>query len=611
MNQEVSYVSDEHLKYSRRTKRLIDGEVVEITPPGMQRSITMQNIKSSDTSIEKIVEQKLIEECILYTKPEFVIGHIDGKPDFVLPKYRVAIFCDGDFWHGYEYEKNQVKTNTEFWNKKIERNIVRDKEVTYGLESNNWKVFRFWEHKIKADPEACIDEIRDFIIEKENGDKSHKFTFIDLFAGIGGFRVALEELGGKCLGFSEIDKKAIETYKLNFVGSPYHDEIELGDITKISKLPFKVDVVVGGVPCQSWSIAGRGKGFEDPRGKLWEDSIRVVKENQPKYFVFENVKGLMDPRNKENLDLIVNSLDKAGYNVIPPRLLNSYDFGVPQNRDRIFIVGFRKDLKLGDDFSYPESLNLKMTIADILESVNAKEVKKAKIDPSKIHGTFVPKARNRFQKENELNDFFVFCDVRNGHTSIHSWELTRTTKREKEICMTILRNRRKKKYGSADGNPMTFADLSELIPKLKEQELHKLEEKSILKRNVENKYMFVNSKISSGINGIYRVYLPHSEIFSTLTATGTKDMIALDSVESDNPEEYKEKFIRDIFRKKKFRPITSREAGKLQGFPDWFAVHEVESYAKKQFGNAVSAPVIYHLGKSINMTGVFKTKKTK
>lgn len=92
-------------------------------------------------------------------------------------------------------------------------------------------------------------------------------TFIDLFSGIGGFRLGLEELGFKCLGFSEIDKFAIQTYKANFNTA---NELELGDVTKLGKLPFNnIDLIVGGVPCQAWSVAGKGKGFDDPRGKLW------------------------------------------------------------------------------------------------------------------------------------------------------------------------------------------------------------------------------------------------------------------------------------------------------------------------------------------------------
>ena len=118
---------------------------------------------------------------------------------------------------------------------------------------------------------------------KEN-NKSN-FTFIDLFSGIGGFRIALEKIGGKCLGFSEIANTAIETYKLNWPkDGKNHD---LGSITELNKLP-KHDILVGGVPCQSWSIAGKNKGIEDKRGALWNDVIRLVSINKPKAFVFEN-----------------------------------------------------------------------------------------------------------------------------------------------------------------------------------------------------------------------------------------------------------------------------------------------------------------------------------
>ena len=87
-------------------------------------------------------------------------------------------------------------------------------------------------------------------------------------------------------------------------------------------------MIVGGVPCQSWSVAGKMEGFGDSRGKLWEDTIRVVEKNQPKAFIFENVKGLFDPRNRKNLELITNSFEKAGYHVVPPTLLNSYELPI-------------------------------------------------------------------------------------------------------------------------------------------------------------------------------------------------------------------------------------------------------------------------------------------
>ncbi|MFB2838340.1 DNA cytosine methyltransferase [Floridanema evergladense] len=423
------------------------------------------------------------------------------------------------------------------------------------------------------------------------------FTFIDLFAGIGGFRIALEELGGKCLGYSEVDKEAIKVYESNFKNLP---EASLGDIRKINKLPFEVDVVVGGVPCQPWSVAGKLKGFEDPRGKLWLDTIRVVEINKPKVFIFENVKGLIEPINRKSFEYIVNYFAIIGYSV-KSQLLNSYDFGVPQNRERVFIVGIRNDLEHHKNFSFPEPLEIKPKLYSFIEGVqHCSKFSKSKLAAEILFGEKIPRSRNRFQKNDELNDFFIFCDTRDGHTTIHSWDIIRTSEREKLICYTILKNRRKKQYGAKDGNPLSFEVLAQLIPKLKQKELNKLIEKNIL-RYIENEgYEFVNSKNSTGINGVYRVFLPHSDIIPTLTATGNKDYIAKISIEGcENPEEYKNKFIKEIYKKKKFKPISAKDAGRLQGFPDWFIMAENEDTAKKQFGNAVPIPVVYHLMKTL------------
>nr|WP_228060909.1 MULTISPECIES: DNA (cytosine-5-)-methyltransferase [unclassified Coleofasciculus] len=151
-----------------------------------------------------------------------------------------------------------------------------------------------------------------------------KFTFVDLFSGIGGFRIPLEELGGKSLGYSEIDKEAINVYKKNFISYLNSDEINLGDITTLNQFPFEVDILVGGVPCQPWSIAGKSGGFNDSRGRLWFDVIRLVENNKPKAFIFENVKGLTEPRHRKSFELIIHKLKNAGYEV-KYQILNSYD----------------------------------------------------------------------------------------------------------------------------------------------------------------------------------------------------------------------------------------------------------------------------------------------
>lgn len=434
-----------------------------------------------------------------------------------------------------------------------------------------------------------------------------EFNFVDLFAGIGGFRIALEKLGGVCLGFSEIDKNAIQVYKENFNKNP--NEIELGSIENLETLPFKhIDLIVGGVPCQAWSVAGKMKGFEDPRGKLWFDTIRVVKSNQPKAFIFENVKGLADPRNRKSLDYLIEELENVGYN-LHYKILNSFDFGLPQNRDRIFIIGFRKDLILENTFTFPTPLNHKIELHQFLEKAALQlfdSSTKKTFTPAELFGERIPPSRNKLQNNNQLNDFFVFCDTRDGHSTIHSWDITDTTDFEKNICLTILKNRRKKIFGPNDGNPIPFNELKKLIKELKLSDLKTLVDKGILREVESRGFEFVNSKNSSGINNIYRIYLPTAKAFSTLTATGTKDMIATVDISSENVTDYKAKFIKEVYKKKKFRELSSRESANLQGFPENYILHKDQKIAKKQLGNAVSTNVIYYLAKNIIETGFLK-----
>ena len=163
-----------------------------------------------------------------------------------------------------------------------------------------------------------------------------KFTFIDLFAGIGGFKMALSNNGGECLGFSEIAKDAIKYYCANY---NIPEAQNMGSITSIDDLP-KHDLLTAGVPCQSWSIAGKNLGFDDDRGQLWNDTIYLLQKSKPKAFIFENVKGLVDPRNRKALLYIMNRIKEAGY-YANYHVLNSFDYGVSQNRVRIYIIGFK------------------------------------------------------------------------------------------------------------------------------------------------------------------------------------------------------------------------------------------------------------------------------
>lgn len=192
--------------------------------------------------------------------------------------------------------------------------------------------------------------------------KNPSFTFIDLFAGIGGFRIAFQNLGGKCVFSSEIDKYCKITYEENF------GEVPFGDIKKIHEKDVpEHDILLAGFPCQSFSIAGKKDGFKDVRGTLFFDIARILEKKKPKAFLLENVKGLTHHDKGKTLTAILNVLrNDLNYYVPQPEILNAKDFGVPQNRERIFIAGFRKDLNIST-FEYPKPLNKKTSVKIILE----------------------------------------------------------------------------------------------------------------------------------------------------------------------------------------------------------------------------------------------------
>ncbi len=339
--------------------------------------------------------------------------------------------------------------------------------------------------------------------------------------------------------------------------------------------------------------------MKDPRGKLWFDVIRLVEKSKPKSFIFENVKGLSSPTNRQNLELILSSFECIGY-CLKWKVINSYDFGLPQNRDRVFIVGIRNDIDSCQEYNFPDPLKLHPKVLDILDEFKGIEIiEKVKLESEILFKGSIPPSRTRFQKDDELNDFFIFSDLRNGHTTIHSWDIIKTNDRQKEICLSLLKHRRSKKYGEKDGNPLSFDNLQEIIPNIKIQELNTLVEKGIFRITDDHKFEFVNSKNMTGINDIYRIILPTADIFPTLTATGGKDYIATLSIHANHPDEYKKLFLEKVYKKRKFIPLTAKHACKLQGFPTDFEYHENEDIAKEQFGNAVAVPVVEHLAKEL------------
>jgi DNA (cytosine-5)-methyltransferase 1 len=212
------------------------------------------------------------------------------------------------------------------------------------------------------------DARQQFLFELNNipfpSPDNYSFKFIDLFAGIGGFRLAMQNLGGKCVFTSEWDKEAQKTYLANF------GEVPFGDITKEETkefIPEVFDVLCAGFPCQAFSIAGRRGGFEDTRGTLFFDVAEIIKRKRPKAIFLENVKGLINHNKGKTLETILNVLrNDLDYFVPDPQVLNAKDFGVPQNRERVFIVGFRKDTGV-QEFTYPTPIKKNKSFADVKE----------------------------------------------------------------------------------------------------------------------------------------------------------------------------------------------------------------------------------------------------
>lgn len=233
-----------------------------------------------------------------------------------------------------------------------------------GLPKNGERTIRRWENMETRPSMLEYGRIMDFP-EKAPFVNRRKagYSMIDLFAGIGGTRLGFYQTGRTKVVFSsEIDRFASKTYAANFGEAPS------GDITKISadEIP-RHDILVGGFPCQAFSQAGRKKGFEDTRGTLFFEIARILKEKQPKAFLLENVKNLTLHDNGRTFEVIKNTLRELGYEIYP-MLFKAKDFGVPQNRERIYIAGFnREKVSCYADFKAPVPPKKKVCVGDILE----------------------------------------------------------------------------------------------------------------------------------------------------------------------------------------------------------------------------------------------------
>jgi DNA (cytosine-5)-methyltransferase 1 len=236
-----------------------------------------------------------------------------------------------------------------------------------GLNSNGINRVCQWENSYSKPTAVMLDKIVNLKVEAPFLQKNNNnlFTFIDLFAGIGGMRLALQNLGGQCIFSSEIDQFARKTYAKNFGDVPRHDIKKI----PINEIP-KHDILIAGFPCQSFSTAGKNLGFNDARGILFFEIEKILNHLHPSSFILENVKNLKNHDKGKTFELILKKLKAANYEV-GYSVLNSLDYGCPQRRERIFIVGISKtrikNLKFSDVFQWPEEIVQKKLLKDILE----------------------------------------------------------------------------------------------------------------------------------------------------------------------------------------------------------------------------------------------------
>lgn len=246
---------------------------------------------------------------------------------------------------------------------------------------------------------------------------TERFTFIDLFAGVGGFRLAFWTFGGKCVFSSEWNEHAAQTYEANYGEKPYGD---ITDTQVKAQIPEKFDILCAGFPCQAFSIAGLRKGFEDTRGTLFFDIEEIVGKHRPKVVFLENVKNLVSHDKGNTFKVILNILEvKLGYKVFY-KVMNSMQYAnIPQNRERIFIVAFDpKQVPHYKSFEFPKEMPLKTKISDIIQSEKA---------PESLY-------YNKHFKYEELAKEIVRKDT------IYQWRRVYVRENKSNVCPTLTAN---------------------------------------------------------------------------------------------------------------------------------------------------------------------------
>lgn len=402
--------------------------------------------------------------------------------------------------------------------------------------------------------------------------------YIDLFAGVGGIRLgvcqALSQNGidSKCVLSSEINERACETYQLNFGEHPDGDIKDIHDVD-----PF--DLLLGGFPCQPFSYAGKRMGFGDTRGTLFFEIERLLEKYQPKAFLLENVRGLYTHDGGRTFNTIMEKLHGLGYGTYD-LLQNSSNFGVPQNRVRLYILGLlgsQPQMDLGTDLGASDSHKYKkdvqeLSLFDDRKACCVKDVLEPIVDEKYFcSDNFQKMLRDAVGDDLSVLHGYRLIDYRGGQ-SLHSWELGMKgacSEAEIRFMNMLILNRRKPEFGKdQDGKMLTLEQIKSFYH---EPNIDDIISSLLEKRYLQEKDGKYNPVCGNMSFEVFKFLDPDS-ISVTLTSSDANRL--------------------GVIQNNRARHITPRECARLQGFPDSFKLHPIDSWSYKQFGNSVSVPVI-------------------
>lgn len=398
---------------------------------------------------------------------------------------------------------------------------------------------------------SCSDKKEENIPIESNKPLSG-LKFIDLFCGIGGFHLALSNLGATCVLACDIDEKCRAVYKNNFNLEPKSDIKEL----KSEDIP-DFDILCGGFPCQAFSHAGRQGGFEDTRGTLFREIARILKDKQPKYFLLENVKNLKGHDGGKTISVIYKCLQDVGYVTQEPILLSPHHLGVPQHRERVFLLGIRKDLVTGDLNPFPALPHQKTDISSILDTSPAPKNLYLSEEDLTILGLWEEFLQHFKAKKIKLPTFPIWSD---------DWDSEYSLKDLPEWKQKFIQSNRdfyKEHKDFLDDwlvTARTTTNFSGSRTKF-EWQCGAFQEKDSL-------WNLLFTFRPSGIRVKRSNYSPALVAMAQIVNLGSQK-----------------------------RKLSPREVARLQSFPDSFQLHPSISVAYKQFGNSVNVEVIKRMAR--------------